>query len=285
MIKGYRQDPVWKLGNDSTATARGGKAQHYSIGNGLLYATTRGGEKCLYIPKEHATNGETLRELAISERHNQGHHSAPRNLRYTTEYVRGTGRGFGSTGIGLELKETEPMICFLHSSGNHEFFNTADTHQHPIFHKGRILLSNIIIAKANLRKVETDVLDKVGALAKDDEEWMRRKEELESMLREGKEVPKQWTITDNLLYYKDRLYIPSNKDLQTLIAKGCHNSQVAGHVAQDKTFEIIMRDFYWKNITNWINDYVRSCTTCQQAKAPRHARYRLLNPLQVPYSA
>jgi len=40
MIKGYRQDPVWKLANDSTATARGGNAQHYSIGNGLLYATT-----------------------------------------------------------------------------------------------------------------------------------------------------------------------------------------------------------------------------------------------------
>jgi len=87
MIKGYRQDPIWKLANDSTATARGGKAQHYSIGNGLLYATTSRGERCLYIPKGHATNGETLRELAISEIHNKGHHSAQRNLRYATEYL------------------------------------------------------------------------------------------------------------------------------------------------------------------------------------------------------
>jgi len=80
MIKGYRQDPVWKLANDSTATVRGGKAQRYSIGNSLLYATTREGKKCLYIPKGHATNDETLRELAISEIHNKGHHSAQRNL-------------------------------------------------------------------------------------------------------------------------------------------------------------------------------------------------------------
>jgi len=87
MIKGYRQDLVWKLANDSTATARGGKAQHYSSGNGLLYATTRGGEKCLYIPKGHATNCETLKELAISEIHNKGHHSAQRNLRYATAYL------------------------------------------------------------------------------------------------------------------------------------------------------------------------------------------------------
>jgi len=87
MIKDDGQDHVWKLANDSTATVRGGKAQHYSIGNGLLYTTTQEGEGCLYIPKGHATNGETLRELAISEIHNKGHHSAQRNLRYATEYL------------------------------------------------------------------------------------------------------------------------------------------------------------------------------------------------------
>jgi transposase InsO family protein len=32
-------------------------------------------------------NGETLRELAISEIHNKGHHSAERNLLYATEYL------------------------------------------------------------------------------------------------------------------------------------------------------------------------------------------------------
>jgi len=87
IIKGYWQDPVWKLANDSTATARGGKAQHYSIGNGLLDATTTGGEKCLYIPKGHATNGEALRALAIHEIHYKGHHSAQRDQGYTTEYL------------------------------------------------------------------------------------------------------------------------------------------------------------------------------------------------------
>ena len=40
-------------------------------------------------------------------------------------------RGFGSTGLGLELKETQPMICFLYFDGNHEFYDTLDTYQHP----------------------------------------------------------------------------------------------------------------------------------------------------------
>ena len=68
-------------------TSRGGKMQHYHIRNGLLYATTRGGEDCLSIPKGHGVNGETLRELMISEIHNKEHHSADRNLRYASEYI------------------------------------------------------------------------------------------------------------------------------------------------------------------------------------------------------
>ena len=146
-------------------------------------------------------------------------------------------------------------------------------------------MSNAIIAKANLKKFEVDFLTKVQQAALEDTDWVRRKEELEYMKKKEKELPKQWTISDNLLYYKNRLYIPANEDLQTLIAKGYHDSQVAGHFGLDKTLEIITSDVYWKGITNWVNDYVRSCTICQQMKAPRHARFGLLHPLQVPFAA
>jgi len=114
---------------------------------------------------------------------------------------------------------------------------------------------------------------------------MRRTEEWEILTKEENELPKQWSISEGLLYYKDRLFILDNEDLQTLMAKSCHNSKIAGHFGQEKTLEIITRDFHWKRITDWVNDYVRSFTTCQQAKAPRHARFGLLCPLQVPYAA
>jgi len=69
------------------------------------------------------------------------------------------------------------------------------------------------------------------------------------------------------------------------MAKSCHDSKIGGHFGQEKTLEIITRDFSWKQITHWVNDYDRSCATCQQAKAPRHARFGLLSLLQVPYAA
>jgi len=73
---------------------------------------------------------------------------------------------------------------------------------------------------------------------------MRRKEELETLTKEEKELPRKWSISEGLLYYKDRLFIPDNEDLQTLIAKGCHDAKIAGHFGQETTLEIITRDFY-----------------------------------------
>jgi len=40
MIKGYRNDPVYQLAQDSSNTFQGENMQHYRIRNGLLYATT-----------------------------------------------------------------------------------------------------------------------------------------------------------------------------------------------------------------------------------------------------
>jgi len=194
-------------------------------------------------------------------------------------------KGFGSCRLGMELKEVQPTICFLQADGHHQFYDPFNINQHPMSRKGPVLLSNAIIAKASLRKFEEDFLSSVKEAAMEDEHWMRRKEELETLTREEKELPKQWSISEGLLYYKDRLFIPDNENLQTLIAKSCHDSKIAGHFGQEKTLEIITRDFYWKKITDWVNDCVRSCTTCQQVKAPRHARFGLPSPLQVPYAA
>jgi len=66
----------------------------------------------------------------------------------------------------------------------------------------------------------------------------------------------EWIEKDRLLYYKNRLYIPKDESLQTEIAQCCHNSLVAAHFGQEKTIEIVTRDFYWKGLTDWIREYV-----------------------------
>ena len=73
--------------------------------------------------------------------------------------------------------------------------------------------------------------------------------------------------------------------LQSDIAQGCHDSLVAGHCGKEKTMEIVTRDLYWKGLADWIEDYLRSWDECQHSKSPRHGKYGLLQPLEVPYAA
>ena len=46
-------------------------------------------------------------------------------------------------------------------------------------------------------------------------------------------------MINELIYYKSPLYIANKEDLQTHIARGCHNSLIARHLEQEKTIEIV----------------------------------------------
>jgi len=146
-------------------------------------------------------------------------------------------------------------------------------------------MSSAIISLVEMKVFEANFISTVVTASERDQEWTMRKRKLDRLENEGKEFPKNWTSKERLLFDKNRLYIPNDEGLQTIIAKGCHDSQVAGHFGQEKTGEIVTREFYWKGLTAWINDYVRSCDECQHNKSPRHARYRLLQPLQMPFAA
>jgi len=84
LVDADRKDELYKLALDVGKTADGGSMEHYCIGDGLMFATRRKGLQALYLPKGHVANGQTLRELVISEVHAKGHHSAERGLRYAT---------------------------------------------------------------------------------------------------------------------------------------------------------------------------------------------------------
>jgi len=119
-------------------------------------------------------------------------------------------------------------------------------------------------------------LDNIRVAGKEDQKWQDQGRELVGLREIGKKMPGEWIEKDGLLYYKNWLYIRENEALQTEIAQSCHDSLVAGHFGQDKTIEIVTRDFYWKGLANWIRDYVRSCDECQHSKSARHAKYGLL---------
>jgi len=87
---------------------------------------------------------------------------------------------------------------------------------------------------------------------------------------------------DDLLYQGNLLWIP--KGLVQHILESEHDTKVAGHMGQDKTIELIRRNFWWPKMNEQIIDFVRSCPECQKNKASRHQPYGLSSPLELPYT-
>ncbi|MBW0495859.1 hypothetical protein O181_035574 [Austropuccinia psidii MF-1] len=84
-----------------------------------------------------------------------------------------------------------------------------------------------------------------------------------------------------LLLSKDRVVVPSQKEIQLNILQKHHNSLLAGHPAQEKTLKLIKRDFYWDGMNKFIKDYVSSSEQCSRNKNIHHKKFGLLKHLQI----
>ena len=91
-------------------------------------------------------------------------------------------------------------------------------------------------------------------------------------------------LKEELLYREGRLWVPEGRKIREQILESEHDTKVAGHMGQDKTIELVRRNFWWPKMNERIIDFVRSCPECQKNKASRHQPYGLTSPLELPYS-
>ena len=169
------------------------------------------------------------------------------------------------------------------------------THQ-PIlnlFKPGQLQLNSTstdpVISTATMKRlIQTShladaLLDRVRSAAKNDEKYLETIRVL--LAGESKDkINKNLSTQDNLLWYDGRLFIPEDTKLRLELLENDHDSRIAGHWGQDKTLELMTRNWYWPKMDETVNDYVRSCDACQRNKSRRHKRFGLLQPLELAYS-
>ena len=90
-----------------------------------------------------------------------------------------------------------------------------------------------------------------------------------------------FTLTDDILFYQNRLYLPEGP-LRTEAISACHDSPLGGHYGKTKTTELVCRRFYWSGMYRRIQDFCSTCETCCRAKSSRHLPYGPLMSLQIP---
>lgn len=98
------------------------------------------------------------------------------------------------------------------------------------------------------------------------------------------DVP-HYSWSSGLLRYKSRLWVGHNISLQQKIIAALHDSAVGGHSGVPFTYIRVKQLFAWTGLKATVQEYVKQCLICQQAKPDRAKLPGLLQPLPVPAAA
>jgi RNase H-like domain found in reverse transcriptase/Reverse transcriptase (RNA-dependent DNA polymerase)/Integrase zinc binding domain/Chromo (CHRromatin Organisation MOdifier) domain len=102
------------------------------------------------------------------------------------------------------------------------------------------------------------------------------------ILPEEKEYLSQFKFKDDTLLKNGLIYIPDDNSIKLRILKAHHDSRLAGHLGQDKTYELISRNYTWPTLRKYINNYINTCDTCARNKVSRQSPHGKLHPLPIP---
>lgn len=91
-----------------------------------------------------------------------------------------------------------------------------------------------------------------------------------------------FTLSDGLLLYQDKLVVPAVDNLIADLIREAHDQISSAHPGRLKTARILSQRYYWKGLTRDVARYVRNCHTCRRSHVPRDRTPGLLHPLPVP---
>ncbi|QRW15816.1 Retrotransposable element Tf2 protein [Rhizoctonia solani] len=86
---------------------------------------------------------------------------------------------------------------------------------------------------------------------------------------------------EDLLWYRGKLVVPDSEPIKERLLKEFHDSPLAGHPGQQRTLELLNRNYWWPGMKSSAKEWVECCPICQ-ANRRAHAPVISLKPLEVP---
>jgi len=91
----------------------------------------------------------------------------------------------------------------------------------------------------------------------------------------------EWLEDNRVLWFRGKIYVSWNSDLQRQIVLLCHDTKVAGHPGHWKTLELVSRNYWWPQMSRYIRQYISTCDLCLRTKPIRQVPVDKLHPLQI----
>jgi hypothetical protein len=83
-----------------------------------------------------------------------------------------------------------------------------------------------------------------------------------------KGIKSHFHLRNGLLWYKqNQLYFPEDR-LRDVFSKECHDGPLVGHGGAKHTAIFLKKSYYWLNLKDDAEEYVKTCLTCQQNQTP-----------------
>ncbi|GJV80085.1 putative reverse transcriptase domain-containing protein, partial [Tanacetum coccineum] len=88
--------------------------------------------------------------------------------------------------------------------------------------------------------------------------------------------------SDRTLYYLDRMWVPLNGEVRTLIMDKAHKSKYSVHPGADKMYYDLRDRYWWPRMKKDIAEYVSKCLICLKVKTKHQRPYGLLQQPEIP---
>jgi hypothetical protein len=84
---------------------------------------------------------------------------------------------------------------------------------------------------------------------------------------------------EGVIWFKDRLCVPSVQSIRELILKEAHETTYSIHPGSEKMYQDLKKKFWWYGMKREIAEHVAMCDSCRWIKAEHQRPAGLLQPL------
>jgi hypothetical protein len=89
-----------------------------------------------------------------------------------------------------------------------------------------------------------------------------------------------WTLDDGIILFKNKVFVPNDRDIRRSIIAETHESPVSGHPGHLKTLYLLKERFYWPGMAIMTKQFIEGCAVCQQMKTNTHPTTAPLMPIK-----
>ena len=116
-----------------------------------------------------------------------------------------------------------------------------------------------------IERAKEKIIEKIKKLEVKDDNVVKAVEEMKKakvkVLRNDK-----WQIEDELVLKEGKMYIPKDEELRLEIIWLYHDTLIAEHREQQKTVELVTRNYWWPGVTKEVKQYIEKYNQYQRMK-------------------